>query len=86
MTILLEEMTRDQIAELAPTALAVLPTASIEQHGPHMPVVTDTLLCGTVAQRAAEKAASQTSVVVTPGGPSKKVEDPCSKTALAHGA
>ena len=27
-----------------------------------------------------------TSVVVTPGGPSKKVEDPCSKTALAHGA
>ncbi|MCB0087215.1 MAG: creatininase family protein [Caldilineaceae bacterium] len=66
MTILLEEMTRDQIADLAPTALAVLPTASIEQHGPHMPVVTDTLLCGTVAQRAAEKAASQTSVVVTP--------------------
>lgn len=66
MTILLEEMTRDQIANLAPGALAVLPTASIEQHGPHMPVVTDTLLCGTVARRAAEKAAGQTPVVVTP--------------------
>ena len=66
MTVLLAEMTRDQIAELAPNGIAVLPTASIEQHGPHLPVITDTLLCGTVAQRAAEKAAEQAAVVVAP--------------------
>lgn len=66
MSILLEEMTRDQIAALAPTAVAVLPTASIEQHGPHLPVVTDTLLCGTVARRAAEAAADRSRVVIAP--------------------
>lgn len=64
MTVLLAELTRDQIAERAPTSVAVLPTASIEQHGPHMPVVVDTLLCGTVAQRAAE--ATEASVLVAP--------------------
>lgn len=56
MAVLLSEMTRDQIAALAPTATAVLPTASIEQHGPHLAVVTDTLLCGTVAERSAAAA------------------------------
>jgi len=66
MTVLLSEMTRDQIKHLAPEAIAVLPTASIEQHGPHLPVLTDTLLCGTVAQRGAELAAEQIPVVVAP--------------------
>ena len=58
MTVLLEEMTREQIKAMAPETVAVLPTASIEQHGPHLPVVTDTLLCGTVARRAAETASA----------------------------
>jgi creatinine amidohydrolase len=66
MTVLLAEMTREQIRRAAPTAIAVLPTASIEQHGPHAPVMTDTLLCGTVAQRAAEKAAGKAQVLVAP--------------------
>jgi creatinine amidohydrolase len=66
MTILLAELTRERIRQLAPNAVAILPTASIEQHGPHMPVITDTLLCSTVAQRAAERAAEQISVLVTP--------------------
>lgn len=64
MTVLLAEMTRDQIKSVAPDSIAVLPTASIEQHGPHLPVITDTLLCGTVAQRAAERA--NASVLVAP--------------------
>lgn len=66
----LEELTREQIGAIAPNAIAVLPTASIEQHGPHLPVVTDTLLCGTVAVRAAERAAEKsggkTQVLVAP--------------------
>lgn len=66
MTVLLSEMTRDQIKKIAPDAIAVLPTASIEQHGPHLPVMTDTLLCGTVARQAAELAAEQTPVIVAP--------------------
>jgi creatinine amidohydrolase len=70
MTVRLEELTREQIKTIAPNAVAVLPTASIEQHGPHLPVVTDTLLCGTVALRAAERAAeksgSKTTVLVAP--------------------
>ena len=63
MTVLLAEMTRDQIKAAAPHSVAVLPTASIEQHGPHMPVITDTLLCGTVAERAALRS---TNIIVAP--------------------
>jgi creatinine amidohydrolase len=66
MTVLFHEMTREQIRRTAPTAVAVLPTAAIEQHGPHLPVWTDSLLCETVARRAAERAAGQATVVVAP--------------------
>lgn len=66
MGVLLAEMTREQIRAAAPDSVAVLPTASIEQHGPHMAVITDTLLCGTVAQRAAEKAAGRANVLIAP--------------------
>ena len=66
MTVLFEEMTRDQIKRIAPRAIGVLPTAATEQHGPHMAVGTDTLLCSTVARRAAEAAADEVPVVVAP--------------------
>jgi creatinine amidohydrolase len=66
MTVLFEEMTREQIKEVAPRAIGVLPTAATEQHGPHMAVGTDTLLCTTVAQRAAAAVADRVPVVVTP--------------------
>ena len=66
MKMLFEEMTREQILEVAPRAIAVLPTSATEQHGPHLAVGTDTLLCTTVARRAAEAAADQVSVVIAP--------------------
>ncbi len=66
MTVQLAELTRDQIGTLASEALVVLPTASIEQHGPHLPVITDTMLCGTVAERAAQQASQQIPIVVAP--------------------
>lgn len=47
-------------------AVVVLPIASIEQHGPHLPVMTDTRLGQEVAHRAARKAYSTRPVVVTP--------------------
>jgi len=66
MTVQLAELTREQIRTLAPEAVAVLPTASVEQHGPHLPVLTDTILCGTVAERAAEIANQTSRILVAP--------------------
>ncbi len=47
-------------------AVVVLPIASIEQHGPHLPVMTDTRLGQEVAHRAAQKAYSTRPIVVAP--------------------
>jgi creatinine amidohydrolase len=66
MSVLFHEMTRQQLNEVAPRAIAVLPTAATEQHGPHMAVGTDTLLVTTVAERAARAAADVVPVVITP--------------------
>lgn len=48
----------------AKDAVVILPIASIEQHGPHLPTMTDTRLGQEVALRAAHQA--ETDVVVTP--------------------
>ncbi len=61
---LFSDLTRSEISDLATDALAVVPTASIEQHGPHLAVVTDTLLVTAVSRQSAEKA--MCSVVVAP--------------------
>lgn len=63
---LLAEMTREQIRQIAPETTVVLPTAAVEQHGPHLTVLTDTLACTTICQRAAERASAQTPVTVAP--------------------
>ena len=47
-------------------AIVILPIASIEQHGPHLPVMTDTRLGQEIAHRAARKAYSTRAVVVAP--------------------
>ena len=47
-------------------AIVVLPVASIEQHGPHLPVGVDTILTEAVCQAAAEAIAADTPVVVAP--------------------
>jgi creatinine amidohydrolase len=46
----------DQLREQARNnAIVILPVASIEQHGPHLPVEVDSMLGETVAARTAEK-------------------------------
>ncbi|SVE01776.1 uncharacterized protein METZ01_LOCUS454630 [marine metagenome] len=65
MTVLFEEMTREQINAVAPGAIAVWPTTATQQRGPHMAVGTDTLLT-TVARRAADAIAAEVPVVITP--------------------
>jgi creatinine amidohydrolase len=46
--------------------VAVVPTGSIEQHGPHLPVDTDSFLCTRVAAAAAARASGAGPVLVTP--------------------
>jgi creatinine amidohydrolase len=50
----------------ADDAVVIVPVASQEQHGPHLPVQIDTLLCTAVAHRAARRAAERRPVVVLP--------------------
>jgi creatinine amidohydrolase len=47
-------------------AIVVVPVAAMEQHGPHLPVMVDSLLCGAVAERGAERVADRRPVVVAP--------------------
>ncbi len=47
-------------------AVVILPVAAIEQHGPHLPVMTDTRIGAAVARRAAEKACARRPTVVAP--------------------
>jgi creatinine amidohydrolase len=62
---LFTDLTREQLRELAPQALAVVPLGAVEQHGPHLPVGTDTFAVTHLAQNAARQAA-EIPIVVTP--------------------
>ena len=63
----IEEMTWKQIQTAAEAgALAVMPMGSLEQHGPHLPVKTDSLLVGRVASAAAERAAGYIGIALFP--------------------
>jgi len=53
---LIEEMTPQEITDaLKEIDTVVVPLGSVEQHGPHLPVGTDTLIPITVAKHVAEK-------------------------------
>ncbi|MEM1300330.1 MAG: creatininase family protein [Pseudomonadota bacterium] len=47
-------------------AVVILPIASIEQHGPHLPVMTDTRLGHEIAVQSARKAYPKRATLVTP--------------------
>src|ERR1700752_852009 len=51
---LLPEMTWPEISNLSLYIPVVVPVATLEQHGQHMPVFTDSLLVGEVVRRAGE--------------------------------
>lgn len=49
------EMTWTQVEALPSSTPVVIPIAALEQHGPHMPVFTDTLLLGEIMRRLEER-------------------------------
>ncbi|GAA4705605.1 creatininase family protein [Phytohabitans rumicis] len=46
------ELSAPAVQGLSPDAVAVLPVGSIEQHGPHLPLVTDLVIAQTLARDA----------------------------------
>ncbi|HEV2127283.1 MAG TPA: creatininase family protein [Thermomicrobiales bacterium] len=60
------ESTRGELNGALPVALVVLPTAAIEQHGPHLATGHDTFMVAHIARQAAERAAGQADVVLAP--------------------
>jgi creatinine amidohydrolase len=60
----LELLTHEEVGSLdRERTVVVVPTAAIEQHGPHLPLDTDTFLCTSVAREGAARAGD---ALVTP--------------------
>src|SRR6266516_6249930 len=62
----LVEMTRAEVKRVAPESLLVVPLGATEQHGPHLPVGTDSMLVEAVAERAATALRDSFPVVLAP--------------------
>jgi creatinine amidohydrolase len=66
-SVMWQALTAAQLNEEARAdAVVLLPVASMEQHGPHLPVGVDSILCEGVCRRAAEAVSPATPVVVAP--------------------
>jgi creatinine amidohydrolase len=66
-SVMWKELTAADLRDKAQAGAAVLlPVASMEQHGPHLPVGVDTILCEGVCKAAAEAVAGDMPVVVAP--------------------
>ncbi|MEX0585555.1 MAG: creatininase family protein, partial [Pirellulales bacterium] len=60
----LAELSWPQVDALDRNLPVVIPVAALEQHGHHMPVFTDSLLCGEVIRRVSERLSDR--VLFTP--------------------
>jgi creatinine amidohydrolase len=66
-SVMWKELTAAELAsKAAADAVVLLPVASMEQHGPHLPVGVDTILCEGVCRHAAEAVSPALPVVVAP--------------------
>ncbi|NPV08596.1 MAG: creatininase family protein [Anaerolineae bacterium] len=65
--VMLTEMTWPEVGELVGRgALVVLPVASTEQHGPHLPLSTDAVILSECVRRAAERVRHRIPIAVAP--------------------
>lgn len=62
----LGHMSRGQVAEAAPGTTLILPTAAVEQHGPHLPLATDLLITEAIASAVANSASRDVPVCLAP--------------------
>jgi creatinine amidohydrolase len=62
----LAELTRQELQQRLPDATVVIPIGATEQHGPHLPLMTDHLMAETIALRAAELVSAGVDVLVAP--------------------
>jgi creatinine amidohydrolase len=66
-SVMWQERTAADLSEQARAdAIVLLPVASMEQHGPHLPVGVDAILCAGVCRRAAEAVVPTIPVIVAP--------------------
>ena len=66
-SVMWKELTAEDLrAKAAANAIVILPVASMEQHGPHLPVGVDTSLCEAGCRAGAEMAVQSVPCVVAP--------------------
>jgi creatinine amidohydrolase len=65
----LHELTRSELRKIAPESLVIFPVGATEQHGPHLPVATDSWAVEHIARAAASEAAKEIPVLVAPTMP-----------------
>lgn len=66
-TFLFHHHTRDELSQLANDGYAVVvPLAATEQHGPHLTVYTDSLVCEHISYHAVEQASAYAKLLLAP--------------------
>ncbi|HVZ15910.1 MAG TPA: creatininase family protein [Terriglobales bacterium] len=66
-TVLLQEMSWPDVRELAAAKpIVIIPTGSIEQHGPHLPLEVDSCIAKALAEASAVRLCEKLPVAVTP--------------------
>lgn len=66
MSIWLGELTRDRVAALAPEGLAVLTVSATEQHGEHLPLLTDWRIGSHITEGVCRRLAAEFPIVACP--------------------
>ena len=81
-SVMWKELTAEDLrAKAAADAIVILPVASMEQHGPHLPVGVDTILCEGGCKAGAE--AEQKAAAPAPAPMNVSVNVPISSATAA---
>ncbi len=62
----LGDLTRGEVLALAPSTTLLLPVGAVEQHGPHLPLDTDSTIVSTLASRSVAELPPDVQVIIGP--------------------